>query len=408
MTPQAFSYATLGSNGMIYIPPFGLNESIDYMLKMDPTTYAITKIKLDVDDSFEKWQHGIVYRHLIYFLPYNESKILVVDTETDEITYIEVSPKGKGKYIQGHLHGNEIVALPYGEHEPFSWAMHINLNDHTLKHVHIDVPTEDCKKWHTTQMIDGIIYGVPRGEACEDPMFHYRIHYDCNSMTYELIDMRNHWLPLADKQFTNKKFTTLAKVGRKLYAPPYSENPDFDVLLRFDGTRWFSESTGLTDTSRMYYTHTVSRNGKIYFPPAGHDEDWSDMLIVDTNLDAWYTLDLHIGKESKKYFAGKENSKSKIYYIPRGGCVCEPKETWKSQGDLAEILVVDTKDDSYYTIDVGEYFKDSTTIEKYNNCLIHNDVIFAFPYGESDSFQTVLVFDTKTEKVVHTVDLNNV
>ena len=44
LTPQAFSYATLGSNGMIYIPPFGLNESIDYMLKMDPTTYDITKI----------------------------------------------------------------------------------------------------------------------------------------------------------------------------------------------------------------------------------------------------------------------------------------------------------------------------------------------------------------------------
>ena len=83
LTPQAFSYATLGSNGMIYIPPFGLNESIDYMLKMDPTTYAITKIKLDVDESTEKWQNGIVYRNLIYFLPYNESKILVVDTETD-------------------------------------------------------------------------------------------------------------------------------------------------------------------------------------------------------------------------------------------------------------------------------------------------------------------------------------
>lgn len=408
MTPQAFSYATLGSNGMIYIPPFGLTKSIDYMLKMDPTTYAITKIKLDVDESTEKWQNGIVYRNLIYFLPYNESKILVVDTETDEITYIEVSHKGKGKYIQGHIHGNEIVALPYGEHEPFSWVLHLNLNDHTLTYVHIDVPTEDCKKWHTTQMIDGIIYGVPRGEACEDPMFHYRIHYDCNSMTYELIDMRNHWLDLANKQFTNKKFTTLAKVGRKLYAPPYSENPDFDVLLRFDGTRWFSEHTGLTDTSRMYYSHTVARNGKIYFPPAGHDEDWSDMLVIDTNVDAWYTLDLHIGKESKKYFTGVENSKGLIYYIPRGGCVCEPEETWKSQGDLAEILVIDTKDDSYYTLDVGEYFKDSTTIEKYNNCIIHNDVIFAFPYGESESFQTVLVFDTTKEKVVHTMDLKYV
>jgi hypothetical protein len=405
LTPQAFSYATVGANGMIYIPPYGLTESLDDMLKIDPVTYNITKIKLDVDKSTEKWQKGVVYRNLIYFLPYNESKILVVDTETDEIEYIAVSILGRGKYIQGHIHGNEIVALPYGEHEPFSWAMHINLNDHSLTHIHIDVPFEDCKKWHTTQIIDGIIYGVPRGEAWEHEMFHCRIHYDCNAKQYELIDMRNHWLPIANKTYTNKKFTTLAKVGRKLYAPPYSENPEFDLLLRFDGTQWFSEHTGLTATSRMYYTHTVARNGKIYFPPAGHEEDWSEMLIVNSNTDTWYTKDLGIGKESKKYFAGVENSQGKIYYIPRGGCVCEPVETWKSQGDLAEILVVDTTDDSHYTIDVSEYFKDSTTIEKYNNCVIVNDVIFALPYGESDAFQTVLIFDTLQEQVVRTMDL---
>ena len=70
--------------------------------------------------------------------------------------------------------------------------------------------------------------------------------------------------------------------------------------------------------------------------------------------------------------------------------------------------MVDTSDDSHYTIDIGEYFSDSTTIEKYNNCVIINDVIFAFPYGESETFQTVLVFDTKIEKVIHTLDLNNV
>jgi hypothetical protein len=34
---------------MLYVPPYGLNASIDYMIKMDPTTYDITKIKLDVD-----------------------------------------------------------------------------------------------------------------------------------------------------------------------------------------------------------------------------------------------------------------------------------------------------------------------------------------------------------------------
>ena len=31
-------------------------------------------------------------------------------------------------------------------------------------------------------------------------------------------------------------------------------------------------------------------------------------------------------------------------------------------------------------------------IEKYNNCVIKDDIIYAFPYGESESFQTVLMF----------------
>ena len=171
---------------------------------------------------------------------------------------------------------------------------------------------------------------------------------------------------------------------------------------------WQYTKTGQQTTSRKYYAHTVARNGKIFFPPAGHDEDWSEMLIVDSFTNTWRTMDLGIGKESKKYFAGIENNHGKIYYIPRGGCVCEPEDTWKSQGDLAEVLVVDTNTTDFYTVDVSEYFKDSTTIEKYNNCVIINDIIFAFPYGESDSFQTVLVFDTIKEQVIKTVDLNGV
>ena len=76
MTPQAFSYATLSNNGFIYVPPYGLTKSIDYMLKMDPKTYEITTIKLKVNKSREKWQQGIAYRNKIYFLPYNEENIL--------------------------------------------------------------------------------------------------------------------------------------------------------------------------------------------------------------------------------------------------------------------------------------------------------------------------------------------
>jgi hypothetical protein len=132
------------------------------------------------------------------------------------------------------------------------------------------------------------------------------------------------------------------------------------------------------------------------------------MLVIDATTDTWKTIPLGVGKESKKYFTGWENSKGKLYYIPRGGCVCMPTESWKELGDLAEVLVVDSKDDSFYTVDISEYFKDNTTIEKFNSSVIIDDKIFAFPYGQSETFHTVLVFDTISETVIKEINLNEV
>lgn len=392
---------------MIYVPPYGLTESIDYMLKMDPITYNITKIPLQVDSSTEKWQKGIVHRNKIYFLPYNESSILIVDTNNDNVEYVNLQANGKGKYIQGHVYGDRIIAIPYGEHEHYNLVLDFNITNHTYKLLQLDIPVQDTKMWHTTQMIDGIIYGMPRGEK-HDIFFPYRLEYDCMNNNYNLIDISDVWTDYDKDRTTNKKFTTLAKANNKLFAPPYSESKFFDFIAMKTEKGWQYNKTGQQTTSRKYYAHTVARNGKIFFPPAGHDEDWSEMLIIDSFTNTWRTMDLGIGKESKKYFAGIENNHGKIYYIPRGGCVCEPKDTWKSQGDLAEVLVVDTNTTEFYTVDVSEHFKDSTTIEKYNNCVIKDDIIFAFPYGESDSFQTVLVFDTIKEQVIKTVDLNGI
>ena len=104
---------------------------------------------------------------------------------------------------------------------------------------------------------------------------------------------------------TNKKFTTLAKVGNKLFAPPYSESKFFDFLAMKTEAGWVYHKTGQQTTSRKYYAHTVARNNKIFFPPAGHDEDWSEMLVVDSNTNTWTTIDLGLGflpteKERKK------------------------------------------------------------------------------------------------------------
>jgi hypothetical protein len=129
-------------------------------------------------------------------------------------------------------------------------------------------------------------------------------------------------------------------------------------------------------------------------------------LIIDSKDNLWKTVSLGLGKESKKYFTGWENSQGKIYYIPRGGCVCEPKDQWKNQGDLAEVLVINASDDSFYTIDISEYFIDTTTIEKFNGSVIVNDTIFAFPYGQSEEFQKVLIFNTLSEQVIKEIDLN--
>lgn len=407
MTPQAFSYGTLGSNNMIYLAPYGLNESIDYMLKIDPNTFQATHIYLDVDNSVEKYTTGILYKNKLYFLPYNESKILIVDCDTDEVSYIDLGLNHRGKYNTGHIYNDKIIALPYGTEDQYDYCLILDTSTQTFTLKNIVCPINDRKKWHTTQLLGNKIYGVPRGENVRKPYFSYMIEFDCDSYEYTLTDWSYLWTEIDHQPYiSNKKFTTLAKSNNKLYAPPYSENHNFDLLAKFDKT-WTFEHTHLTKTSRKYYGHTVASNGKIYFPPAGHEEDWSEMLVIDSNTDKWYTIDLKIGKESKKYFSGVEHN-GKIYYIPRGGCVCEPEESWKKFGDLAEVLIIDTETDNHYTIDISHYFIDNTTIEKYNQCLLVNDKIFAFPYGESNNFHTMLVFDTVTEQIVKTMNLNEV
>lgn len=412
MTPQAFSYATVSSNGKIYVPPYGLTESIDYMLKIDPKTYNIEKLSLIDSGKTERWTYGIEHHGKIYFLPYNEECILCVDTETDNIEYVHIEwPKDyefiKGRYISFHVYQDKIYSLPYGESLPFDHIIIFDTLSNKISFVKIDLDTNDCKKWHTSQMLGNTIYAVPRGEHWEEYYFPYGIEFNCDTLEYKLNDFSTFWKDIDQQELSNKKYTALAKANNKLYAPPYSENSNFDVMLKFDRT-WTAEHTGLTQDSRKYFTGLTASNGKIYFPPAGHEENWADMLIIDSATDHWYTKDLGIGKESKKYFAGVENSQGKIYYVPRGGCACNPIETWKQFGDLAEILVVDTKDDNHYTIDISEYFVDNTTIEKYNCCVIFDDIIYAFPYGESETFHTVLIFDTITEKVIKTIDLNDI
>lgn len=405
MTPQAFSFPTIGNNGKIYVPPYGLNEVINYMLKIDPDTYEVNKIFIDVDNTFEKWQYGITYKNKIFFLPYNESKILIIDTNNDSIDYINVPFAEKGKYIKSHVHQNKLIALPYGDSNIFDNIISLNLDTYEINYKNIFLNVNDEKKWHTSQYMDGKIYAVPRGEKWTPPYFSYAIILDCDSLDYQLFDLSEFWKDYDQENFTNKKYTTLAKVGNKLYAPPYSENSNFDVLLKFDGS-WHSERTNLQSTSRKYFSHVSSNNGKIYFPPAGHEEDWSELLILDTKTDQWKTVSVGVKKESKKYFTGWENSIGKIFFIPRGGCVCQPTDEWKKNGDLTELLVVNSSDDSFYTIDLSDQFKDITTIEKFNGSVIIDNNIWIFPYGQEPQFQSIFVFDTIKEKIIKRINLD--
>lgn len=413
MTPQAFSYATISSSGQIYVPPYGLTACIDYMLKIDPVTYQITKIPVHKSGNTERWTCGVEVNNWIYFLPYNEGYILAVNTKTDSVEHIHLkwpndTKQVKGKFISFHLYENKIISLPYGEREPFDYALVYDTVKRQEVFIKIDCKINDCKKWHTAQLLGNTLHAVPRGERWSNNYFPYAIAFDCDTLSYQLEDLGKFWADVDQQEYSNKKYTTLAKANGKLYAPPYSENPNFDTLLIYNDNCWKNYSTGLTKTSRKYYSHTVAKNGKIYFPPAGHDEDWSELLVIDPVSNQWRTTELGIGKESKKYFAGVENSQGKIYYMPRGGCACMPTDSWKEFGDLVEVLVVDTKDDSHYTIDVSKFFLDNTTIEKYNCCVIKDDVIYAFPYGESETFHTLLIFDTQTEQVINTIDLNDI
>ena len=403
MTPQSFSYPTLGKDGIIYVPPYGLTESLDYMLAINPLTYAVLKIPLEVNSSKEKWTFGIVSGDKIYWLPYGEDRILVYDTHFEYASYIDINwpddvKNTRGKYVQGHIYNNKIFALPYGEDKPLDYVLIVDLETNTADLKYIAVPENDCKKWHQSVLRENKIHAVPRGAYTP---FNYAVEYNCDDGSVKLTNLASLYADHAD---TTMKFTTIALVDDIIYAPPYGYHDDFDYMLVNKDNEWQCQRTGLTGTTRKYFTNIKTKNNKLYFPPAGHHSEWSKFLIIDKGVVK--TIDLDVTKETKKYFAGVENSQGKVYYIPRGGCVCDPDADLKLTGDLAEILVVNTKDDSYYTVDVSECFTDNTTIEKYNACCIVNDVIFAMPYGESSSFQTVLVFDTKTEKIIKRMDLN--
>ena len=404
MTPQSFSYPTVGNDGLIYCPPYGLTESLDYMLAINPVTYALRKIPLAVNSSNEKWTFGISIDNNIFWLPYGESKVLVYNTLYEDIDYIDIQwPEGtehiKGKFVQGHVYNKKIYALPYGEDNPLDYMLIIDLESWTAELKYIAVPNNDCKKWHQSVLRDNKIYAVPRGV---NTSFNFAIEYNCDDGTIKLTNLANLYAEHSD---TTMKFTTIALVDDIIYAPPYGYHDDFDYMLVNKHGEWTCERTGIVGTTRKYFTNIKTKNNKLYFPPAGHHSVWSKFLIIDKGTVK--TIDLDVTKETKKYFAGIENSQSKVYYIPRGGCVCDPDADLKLTGDLAEILVVNTKDDSYYTVDVSECFTDNTTIEKYNACCIVNDIIFAMPYGESSTFQTVLVFDTRTETIIKTLDLND-
>lgn len=404
MTPQSFSYPTVGPNGIIYVPPYGLFESLNFMISIDPTTYKITKIPLDVNDSKEKWTFGIVVKESIYWIPYGEDRVLVFNTLTEEVSYIDIDwPDGtryiKGKFVQGHVYNNKIFALPYGEDSPLDYVLVIDLKTNVASLQPLTLETEnDSKKWHQSVLRDNIIYAVPRGAYRP---FNYAIEYNCDTRDYKLVNFGEFYPGFEN---TTMKFTTIGMLDNVIYAPPYGYHDDFDFIITNKNGTWSSERTGILGTTRKYFTNIKTKNNKLYFPPAGHHATWSKFLIIDSN--GYRTIDLGIKAETKKYFTGIENSQGKVYYIPRGGCVCDPDANLKLTGDLAEVLVMDTKDDSFYTVDVSECFTDNTTIEKYNACCIVNDVIFAMPYGESESFQTVLVFDTKQDKIIKTLDLN--
>ena len=404
MTPQSFSYPTVGPDGMIYVPPYGLSESLNYMISIDPVTYSIDKIPLQVNSSKEKWTFGIVVDSKIYWLPYGESKILVYDTGTKSVDYISITwpedvESTKGKYVQGHIYKNKIYALPYGEDKPFDYILIIDLesNKATLKKISITTDN-DSKKWHQSVLKDNVIYAVPRGAS---KPFNLAIEYNCDDSSYKLTNLKDLYPNFDD---TTMKFTTIGILNDVIYAPPYGYHDDFDFMIINKNGEWSSERTGIQGTTRKYFTNIKTKNNKLYFPPAGHHSNWSKFLIIDDQ--GMSILDLGISSETKKYFAGIENSLGKVYYIPRGGCVCDPDANLKLTGDLAEVLVIESKDNSFYTVDISECFTDNTTIEKYNACCIVNDVIFAMPYGESESFQTVLVFDTRVDKIIRTIDLN--
>lgn len=325
-----FSSAVLvdenSTNPKIYlIPSAGSNRVVKVLVSSDDqqndgvSVIGSNPIPTPNAGDNKRYSGAIKVRNKIYCIPYDSNHILIINTETDEMTTVTSRNNllrdtiyNNSRFKSAQLIGTIIYFIPYNS----PWPAAINTSNDTLVGVVSSsiFNSDTGKRFITSIMAGGVIYNIPydyEGILKWDPT---NSDFDkmLNQLRFNQTDVN-----LKKRDSQKQKFSDAVLVkNRYIYCIPY----DFDYVVKFDiTTNSFttldlpSTFTSRSDNSAKFSSAILDEYGFIYCVPF---KARSGGLKIDTNYnDQMISINRYHPNSDERYsHAVKVNSI--VYFVP--------------------------------------------------------------------------------------------
>ena len=279
-----------GSNGMIYYAPY--NES--RVLMLNPNTGVTTLIGPDLGAVNGKYYMGIQVNDIIYYAPHSASKVLMIDTSTNTVSLISIDlGAGVYKYMKPILAPNGMIYCPP------------NVYDHVL----MINPTNNVVSLVGSNL--GTVYGMYFDGIIDK--FGNIYCAPLNSTQVLKINTATNVTTLIgpDLGAVSGKYTFGVQASNDIiyYAPSSASkvlkiDPNTDTLSLV--------GTDLGAVTNKYEDIMVGSNKIIYCIP----NKATKILMVDPNIDITTLIGPDLGTMDGKYSSCLKSINNKIYLTP--------------------------------------------------------------------------------------------
>ena len=335
-------------------PPFCTDQCKDYSRVMLYKDGGWVWFDVDTPPATSKYNSMISIGNSLFFAPYGIwdefNTVLELDlTGSGKAINHTIDSTSKGQFYSMDSDGVTAFAAPLG-YDPVSFAIYIKNG----KVKQLEVPGEGELKRHMgTVYHNGCYYSPPRGES-----YDYDKILKFNVATEQLT-----LITVPNLIKARRKYTDFIVSGNKLFALPFSREPQLKQVLVYDTD---TEQIELVDLNLpdfpKKYNGGVLVDDTIIALPYGHKEDGNANYGLVFNVNTYEHSVFDIGQT----FGGKYRFRCGTAY--NGVAVFLP-----TGAPTADILVVDKTGNILFRKNLSDYIL--------GRPIVHNDLVYSLAYN---------------------------